>query len=99
MFYGVSEILFEEDDETRDDSRLLASLVEGLRKRFKVCARVSSAFHRKGKLGVVVAVLGEGAQDVNRQLDAITGYCEGSGVGRVVAEHAVVDIIDFENQA
>ena len=99
MYYGISQISFEGDERTRDDARLLSSLVDGLRKRFKICVRISPAFQKSGSLEIVVALLGVNEQDINQQLDAVTAYCEDFGLGRIAAEKALVDGIDFEQQA
>ena len=96
MYYGISKLNFEGDEQTKDDARLLSNLVESLRKRFKICAMVSPQFHKTGTLGVVVALLGVNEQEISKQLDAVAAYCESFGLGRISSEKALIDGIDFE---
>jgi hypothetical protein len=41
-------------------------------------------------------VLAHNPQEINRQLDKISEYCENFGLGRIMSEQTIVDLIDSD---
>jgi uncharacterized protein YlxP (DUF503 family) len=96
MFYGISRLTFETESITQADSKMLGSLVESLRGRFKVSVKRIEEHGKNGELGIVIAVLAHNPQEINRQLDKISEYCENFGLGRIMSEQTIVDLIDSD---
>jgi hypothetical protein len=86
---------FEADGvDTRGDRRDLHSLIEKLQSRFKVMVAIDEAALGKGECTLVLTTLAPSHEELHHRLDAIGNFCEGSTLGRIIDECAVVDEVD-----
>ncbi len=92
MYFAVTKLCFDLDNNTVRDSKELASLCERIRKKFKVTA--SPCPLEKTQASIAIVTLQRAEQKISKLLDDISEFCETCGFGRVSQEHTLIDTID-----
>src|SRR5437867_1571062 len=95
MHFALSKLTIDLDSPTLQDGKILGSLVEKIRARFKVCAKgVIESQNESVHASLVVSSLGNGEEKLAQLVDSISQFCEESGYGRVVNQETFIDHID-----
>jgi len=94
MYYGVSKLQIELEVLTGDEGKILASLADRLRSRFKVSVRTEYGKTADQFATIAVATFGRSESEIVSQFDEIVALCEASGFGRVVDEACIVEHLD-----
>lgn len=95
MHFAVVKITFEYDqDAPMPDRKDVASMVEKIRARFRVVAMSAAVAEEDGDTVIAYVSLANSEESLNKQLDAISAFCEECGFGRVADEAVLMDDID-----
>lgn len=94
MYFGLIKIEFDREDLTQHDRKEMHALIEKLRSRFKVCVKASAEFQKTGEPSLCVATLGSSDGELNREIEDILSFCDGSSFGRIASESVIIDHFD-----
>lgn len=83
-----------EDGAPTDAGRDLANLAEKLRQRFRVCAAACPSHGGTHSQAIAIAALASSEDKLTQLLDAIVGFCDAFGLGRVSSEETLFDHVD-----
>lgn len=76
------------------DRKDMSAMIEKLRARFRIVAMPASVAEDDGDTSIAYVSLANSEEALNKQLDAISAFCEECGFGRVADEAVLMDDID-----
>ncbi len=95
MHFAIVKITFEYDQDAPPPERKdVASMIEKIRARFRVVVMPMSVAEEDGDTSIAYVSLAHSEESLNKQLDAISAFCEECGFGRVADEAVLMDDID-----
>ena len=95
MYFAVVKIVFENEGGAHStDRKDMAILVEKLRARFRITVMACANMNDDGESSLAYTSLGLSEDTLNKQMDAISAFCEDSGIGRIADEAVLMDHID-----
>lgn len=95
MYFAVVKITFEsEDGAPAPDRKEMAAFIEKLRARFRITVMPYGTMQDDGESSIAYTSLASSEEALNKQLDAISAFCEESGMGRIADEAVLMDHID-----
>lgn len=95
MYFAVVKITFEsEEGAPAPDRKEMAAFIEKLRARFRITVMPYGTMQDDGESSIAYTSLASSEESLNKQLDAISAFCEESGMGRVADEAVLMDHID-----
>lgn len=95
MYFAVVKIVFENEGGAHStDRKDMAVLVEKLRARFRITVMACANMNDDGESSLAYTSLGLSEDTLNKQMDAISTFCEDSGIGRIADEAVLMDHID-----
>ena len=95
MYFSVVKVVFENEGGAQStDRKDMAVLVEKLRARFRITVMACANMTDDGESSIAYTSLGLSEDTLNKQMDAISAFCEDSGIGRIADEAVLMDHID-----
>ncbi|MEI6398609.1 MAG: hypothetical protein WCO71_07560 [Pseudomonadota bacterium] len=95
MYFAVVKITFEsENGAPAPDRKDMSALIEKLRARFRITVMAYSNGQEDGETAIAYTSLAMSEESLGKQLDAISAFCEETGIGRIGDEAVLMDHID-----
>lgn len=98
MYYAVIEIKLQFELSLSHDRKMVSSLCQKIRTKFKVSCAANYSDEAQSEIGILFSLFSTQQQKLDLTIDQIIQTIESEGLGRIINERGISEHIDALNE-